>query len=69
MNEYCENCKYWKKVTHIKFEGVKKDGGQCRLHSPRSFFNFFENTPKQVVNYRFPLTACDDWCGEYTSKD
>ena len=69
MSEYCENCKYWKKVTQFKFEGVKKDAGQCRKHPPSGYYSSIETSPNRVVRYRFPYTACDDWCGEYTSKD
>ena len=69
MNQSCENCRYWRKITKIKFEGNKKDAGQCRVRSPRIFFSSFESSPRQVVKYRFPLTACDDWCGEYKPKD
>ena len=69
MNESCENCGYWKKFTQLKFEGEKKDAGQCRAHSPRMFFSAFESGPKQIVKYRFPFTACDDWCGEFKPKD
>ena len=69
MNESCENCKYWKKVTQFKFEGVKKDAGQCRKHPPSGYYSSIETGPNRVVRYRFPYTACDDWCGEYTLKD
>jgi len=69
MSEYCENCKYWKKVTQCKFEGEKKDAGQCRKHPPSGYYSSIETSPNRVVRYRFPFTACDDWCGEYTSKD
>ena len=69
MEQVCENCKYWKKVTKIAFEGKKKDAGQCRIHPPRVFFSTFESRPKQVVKYRFPFTADDDWCGGFKAKD
>ncbi len=69
MIENCENCEYWKKITKIKFEGNKKDAGQCRKHPPRIFFSTFESSPRQVVKYRFPFAANDDWCGEYKPKD
>jgi hypothetical protein len=68
MKRLCGNCKYWNKIRETFFEDRTKDAGQCRIRAPRGFIGSVDSNVKHYVKYRFPLTACDDWCGEFKSK-
>jgi hypothetical protein len=63
MQEKCENCKYWKELGKAEFEGGNKKSGQCRRHPPGRFTS--DKITKASYMRRFPLSAVDDWCGEY----
>jgi len=61
MQESCENCKYWIETEHESF-GVKgKRAGYCQKKPPKP-------TVGSSLKFRFPISAFDDWCGEYEEK-
>jgi len=66
MNQVCKNCKYWKKFGQTQFDRKTKDAGRCRKHPRRAFYTSSSaNKMRDVVNYRFPISADDDLCGEF----
>ena len=51
----CEKCAYWNKMSAGE--------GECRRNAPQSVvFAVDEDTKFET---RFPVTASDDWCGEF----
>ena len=62
-NEQCESCRYWKIAEHTEAFGERgaRGAGRCRRHPPTTTGKFHHED-------RFPLTAFDDWCGEYEKR-
>lgn len=63
----CDDCKFW-----LKFETESAKDGQCRRMPPQ---NVGESTWKQSeyvyiieAETLWPVTTCDDWCGEFKTK-
>lgn len=66
MAEKCENCKYWREFGTADFEKGTVNAGQCQKYPPKlNGINNFET----MLKYRFPISAFDDWCGEYEVND
>jgi len=66
--ESCKSCKYWKEIGRRTFEKrVKKMAGQCRKLPPRMCPTAL-STEREMIKYRFPLSAGDDWCGQYAKR-
>ncbi len=55
----CEACAYWNKVEH--------DHGECRRHAPQTVA--FEVDEEVKFESMFPVTAGDDWCGDFCRAD
>ena len=53
QTDTCKSCRYW-------WTGGASPSGQCRRRAPLADQQDF----RQVI---FPITALDDWCGEYES--
>jgi len=66
MEEKCENCKYWQEFGTVDFENGKVKAGQCKKYPPK--LNGI-NSLETMLKYRFPISAFDDWCGEYEVND
>lgn len=64
MEQSCENCKYWKEMEKNDFEKGTARSGQCRRYSPK-FIYAGNGSIKKMLKYRFPISAFDDWCGEF----
>lgn len=55
-NERCETCKFWVlRLDHL---------GLCRRNAP-----VVVRPGEKDMLPRWPITASDDWCGEYKPKD
>lgn len=54
----CESCTYWKATADAQ--------GECRRQPPQAV-TFVVDAQTQFVT-RFPVTAAQDWCGEYQLK-
>lgn len=52
----CEACAYWNKL--------EDDHGECRRHAPQTIA--FEVDDEVKFESMFPVTAADDWCGDFT---
>lgn len=69
MTEACQNCRYWLGL------GDGRPTGFCRRHAPRPVLARNEAPEGGRDGIRdaiasetvWPLTARDDWCGEYRS--
>jgi hypothetical protein len=55
----CQSCVYWDAQA-----GTEK--GLCRRNAPQSIV--FEVDDETQFVTRFPETAAEEWCGEYTGK-
>lgn len=54
----CSACINWNKVDG--------DQGECRVRAPQTIvFKVDEETQFETC---FPVTAADDWCGEYSES-
>lgn len=51
----CSTCAWWAQIDDSEL-------GQCRLHAPRPRDHNRDST-------RWPITAEDDWCGEWDNND
>ena len=66
--ESCKSCKYWKEVGKRAFEKkVKKMAGQCRQLPPRLCPTSL-SSEHQNIDRRFPISAEDDWCGQFDKR-
>lgn len=54
----CGQCVHW---NHTKGEK-----GECRRHAPQSVV--FKVDGEVQFESRFPVTAKDDWCGDFEKK-
>jgi hypothetical protein len=54
----CKMCVYWKTTT--------PDRGECRRHAPQTIV--FKVDDQMKYEYKFPVTAGDDWCGDFERK-
>ena len=52
----CAACKHWNKIDSA-------DKGECRRHAPQSLV--FTIDSKTRFESRFPVTAANDWCGDF----
>ncbi|KAF0095801.1 MAG: Uncharacterized protein E1N59_577 [Puniceicoccaceae bacterium 5H] len=54
----CDACQYW--------QALDNSDGECRRYAPRSVaFKVDDNTTFEA---KFPVTASNDWCGEFEPK-
>jgi len=58
QTEACAKCAYWKATADN--EGV------CRRQPPQAIT--FEVDDEVKFETRFPVTAADDWCGEFKAN-
>ncbi len=56
--ETCSQCKFWNAST--------ADEGECRRQPPQAIS--FRVGDDLKFETRFPVTASDDWCGEFAQK-
>lgn len=54
----CEACAYWSEI--------EADQGECRRHAPQTLV--FEVDDETKFESMFPVTANDDWCGDFELK-
>ncbi|MBK1815960.1 hypothetical protein JIN84_10040 [Luteolibacter yonseiensis] len=54
----CEACAYW--------NSLGDDTGECRRHAPQTIA--FEVDEEVKFESMFPMTANDDWCGDFFQK-
>lgn len=54
-SETCNQCKFWK--------ATEANQGQCRRQPPQAIS--FRIGDDLKFETRFPVTASDDWCGEF----
>jgi hypothetical protein len=54
----CQACAYWKSIESTK--------GECHRHAPQAIVFNVENGLK--FESHFPLTAAEDWCGDFSEK-
>ena len=55
----CQACAYW--------NPFESDAGECRRHAPQTVA--FEVDEEVKFESMFPVTAGDDWCGDFEKKD
>ena len=56
--ETCAKCAYW--------NAKGTDDGECRRQPPQAIS--FKVNEEVKFETRFPMTAADDWCGEFSAK-
>lgn len=54
----CEQCAYW--------NAIEDSHGECRRHAPQTIA--FEVDEEVKFESMFPVTAGDDWCGDFSAK-
>lgn len=54
----CQNCAHW--------NALEDNAGECRRHAPQTIA--FEVDDEVKFESMFPVTADDDWCGDFTAK-
>jgi acid phosphatase class B len=54
----CGKCIHWNKL--------KSGDGECRRHAPQTVA--FEIDDEVKFESKFPVTASEDWCGDFTPK-
>jgi hypothetical protein len=54
----CQACAYWKNTESMS--------GECHRHAPQAIVFNVENGLK--FESHFPLTAAEDWCGDFAQK-
>jgi len=54
----CTNCQHWEKKT--------ENSGECRRHAPQTIA--FQVDADTKIESRFPMTAAEDWCGDFAAK-
>lgn len=55
INRACEACAYW--------NSMEEGAGECRRHAPQTIT--FEVDDEVKFESMFPVTAADDWCGDF----
>jgi len=55
----CQACAFWNEL--------ESDAGECRRHAPQTLA--FEVDEEVKFESMFPVTAGDDWCGDFEKKD
>ena len=55
----CQACAFWNEL--------ESDAGECRRHAPQTVA--FEVDEEVKFESMFPVTAGDDWCGDFEKKD
>ena len=55
----CAACVHWNKM--------EDDHGECRRHAPQTVA--FEVDDEVKFESMFPVTAAEDWCGDFTKAD
>jgi hypothetical protein len=59
ISRACSACAFWNPL---------EDGhGECRRHAPQTVA--FEVDDEMQFETMFPVTAADDWCGDFEKKD
>lgn len=66
-DESCKKCRFWKEFGKMTFEKERKSAGFCRKLSPRSI-SVSLGSFKDSLRYRFPVSAADDWCGQFEKR-
>lgn len=54
----CEKCSYW--------NPIEDSHGECRRHAPQTIA--FEVDEEVKFESMFPVTAGDDWCGDFSAE-
>ena len=54
----CAQCIHWNET--------ESEAGECRRHAPQMIA--FEVDEDVRVESHFPVTAADDWCGDFEAK-
>lgn len=54
----CKDCTFW--------NPLKSNEGQCRRHAPQMVA--FEVDDKVRFESKFPVTAGEDWCGDFQKE-
>ncbi len=58
----CDRCEWWRKI--------RDDAGDCVTRSPVPIVERVKGAPLlDEVWGVWPMTAADDWCGQYRLKD
>ena len=66
----CCECVYWKYIDKEAWNSIGKKMGECRRTSPFPIFIRHYKDIDVLQKYpMFPLMGCDDWCGEFKSKE
>lgn len=52
----CQNCAFWNSLDNSQ--------GECRRHAPQTIA--FEVDEEVKFESMFPITAGDDWCGDFS---
>lgn len=55
----CAACTFWNKLD--------EDHGECRRHAPQTVA--FEVDDEVKFESMFPVTAGEDWCGDFEKAD
>ncbi len=55
----CGKCVYWKSMD--------SNSGECRRHAPQMIA--FEVDDVVKFESRFPMTAAEDWCGDFEKAE
>ena len=56
----CDTCQWWE--TPSEWNELPEERGRCRREPPA-------RTDRTGVDGEWPLTYCDDWCGEHRARD
>jgi hypothetical protein len=62
-DKLCENCVYWEAL-----EGPRETLGSCHRHAPMPVLHDAWPDTKPARDAWWPLTAPDDWCGEWKEQ-
>jgi hypothetical protein len=55
----CQACAFW--------NPIEEEAGECRRHAPQTVA--FEVDDEVKFESMFPVTAAEDWCGDFQKKD
>lgn len=70
MASICEECSCWKRCANAETVDI----GECRRHAPRltighsAAVDLGEALASPTDVRVWPLTFCDDWCGEFCQR-
>ncbi len=63
----CSSCAFWDCIEQHK----EDSDGKCRRYPPKLDQNYYKVDEDSITEvsswWVFPLTYCDDWCGEHKS--